>query len=201
VDGVAGGAPPADVAELLRRTPEVARAARAGLDEIARLETQPAAPVAEVAVARAAASARAATGARPGGRRRAVAVAAVLFGSLVAIGGIGVGYLLFETRAAQREAEAARLEKQEIERANETFKREVAAVQALLDRKLAAARSAEEIAKAKAEMEVATKAAEDRRSARARAASARRQGAPVPEGFRVRGISTSDDALQGVRGK
>jgi hypothetical protein len=201
VDGVAGGDPPADVAELLRRHPQVARAARAGLDEIARLEAHPAAPVADPAMPRAAGSTLAPTpAARPGGRRRAFAVAAGLIGGLVVLGGLG-SYLYVSGQAAERAAEAARVEKEEIERANHQFKAEATRIQADLDRRLAAAKSAEDIAKAKAEMEAATKEAEDRRVARARAARVRRAGAARPAGFSVRGISSSDDALGGVRGK
>jgi hypothetical protein len=201
VDGVAGGDAPADVAELLRRRPEVARAARAGLDEIARLEARPAAPVVDVAAQGADGSTRALTrAARPSRRRRAFAVAAGLIGGLVVTGGLGA-HLYLRAQAAERDAEAARVEKEEIERANHNFKAELTRVQAELNRKLAAAKSAEDIARAKADFDRALRGAEESRAARARASRAARPGAARPAVRAVRGISTSDDALGGMRGK
>jgi len=111
---------------------------------------------------------------------------------------------MYQSKLAERNAEAARLEKDEIERANNDYKKEIASANEALNRKLASAKSAEDIAKAKVEMEAATKEAEDRRAARARVASARRGaggGAMQPEGFKVKGVSTGDDALGGLRGK
>jgi colicin import membrane protein len=127
-----------------------------------------------------------------------------IIGGLVVVGGGIITYFAMQSNEAKRQAEAARLEKDEIERANLDYKKDIAAAGAALDRKLASAKSAEDIAKAKAENEAAQREAEERRVSRAKAASARRSTAgPAPDkpAGKVKGISTSDDPLGGLKGK
>jgi colicin import membrane protein len=129
-------------------------------------------------------------------------IVGIVAGLVVVAGGI-VTYFVMQSNEAQRQAAAARLEKDEIERANNDFKKDIAAAQALLDKKLASAKSAEDIAKAKAENEAAQREAEDRRASRAKAATQRRGSAgPAKEsgGVKVK-IDKSDDPLGGMRGK
>ena len=123
---------------------------------------------------------------------------------LVVVAGCLIGYFVMQSNESRRQAEASRLEKEEIERANIAFKQDIAAAQATLDKKLASAKSAEDIQKAKAENEAAQRDAEERRVKATRNASSRRAataGGAKPESFKVKGIRTDDDPLGGLKGK
>jgi len=125
-----------------------------------------------------------------------------IIGGLVVVGGGLMAYLVMQSNEAKRQAAAARLEKEEIERANIDYKKDIEAANADLNRKLASVKSAEDIARAKAENEAAQKAAEERRLARVNAASSKRRaaGPAKPDTPKVK-IDRSDDPLGGVRGK
>jgi membrane protein involved in colicin uptake len=119
-----------------------------------------------------------------------------IVGGLVVVAGGLIGYMYMQKAKSEEQAALAQRERDELEKANTEMKAEFTRIQEKLDRQIAAAKSAEDIQKAKAEAEAARKAAEDARTARvSKIRRAPKAGDTAAPGTKKVKINDSDNPL------